>query len=136
MTDFITKNLLYIAAVALLGALGFAGWNQVQVWRLEAANARHEAKIATLSAENTQLMNANADFAASAERQRSAIERMNAEAKRREDAARAALAAAEREAAQKISAADLILSQPMAKPGDECGSLEILINAKIAERQK
>lgn len=126
----------YAIGAAFLALALFAGVKQAQVWKLTADNARQATRIVQLEGINAALTTENENCAARVMGQNAAIEQLQAEAERRERAAAEALAAAERSAAKRLADAAAILSRPMPKPGDECGSLEVLINEMIEGRQQ
>lgn len=126
----------YAVGFAFVALLAFAGVKQVQVWKLKADNATQAQKITRLETDNSALTSANAACATSVEKQNEKIDAMKRQAETRAEAARLAVAAAEQDAAKHIADAEAILARKMAKPGDECGSLEVLIDEAIKGRAK
>lgn len=125
----------YIAGALALALLAFAGVKQAQVWKLTATNATQAARLAKLDADNAALTIENKGCAELVGKQNEAIEQLRAEAEMRARLAAEAVAAADRSAEKHLAAANDLRRRPMPKPGDECGSLDDLLNEEIGRRQ-
>lgn len=126
-----------IAAVVVALALAAAVvYHVVLVSSLRTDNANLSAKVTTLTATNSQLSAENKNAAEVIGRQNDAVTELQRQAAERQAAAAAELAAAEKKAADYKAKADALANRPMPKPGDACGSLDVLLNEVIAERQK
>lgn len=132
----ISTPIHYAYGAALIACAAFGLVKQGEVWVLKATSAQQVVRIAKLEGDNATLQAANGICIASVEDQNQAITDLVDAAEQRRKEAAAALAAAEQSASKRIAAAEALQSRPMPKPGDECGSLEVLINEKISERNQ
>lgn len=127
---------LYAAlAVAAIVVAAFA-YHCVTVAGLEGDVATLNGKLSTLKASNLLLTGENKTCRARVGSQNAAIENARTEAENRAAVASLAVAEADRRARAAEAVAAAILARPMPKPGDECGSLEVLINEEIDRRAK
>lgn len=121
------------AAALLVAALAY---HFVTVAGLEGDVATLTADKTALSAEKKLLTSENKTCAERVGAQNTAIEKAAADGAHRAAVASLAVADAGRRAATAEAVAAAILARPMPKPGDACGSLEILIDEEIERRSK
>lgn len=134
MKDPVTR--LYAAlALAALVVVALA-YHFGTVAGLEGKVATLGGRVSTLNASNLLLTAENETCAESVWKQSAAIEKARAEAENRAAAASLAAAEADHRARAAEAVAASILARPMPKLGDECGSLETLLNEEIERRSK
>lgn len=109
-----------------------AGAIALQAWSIH----HLRGQVATLTAANIVAQSVNKDFAESSKRQNGEIQALKQAAGEREEAARVAIAKAEQKAAGALAKAAAIERETMAFPGDECKSLEKLLNDEIEGRNQ
>lgn len=116
------------AALAVAGAVAY---HAVTVSRLEAANAKLSGRVAELEVKNTGLAVENAKCAAAVQNQNAAIAELLKQAEARAEAARQAVQAAERKAAQHAAEIDRLKRIPAPKPADECQAMKSLLDEAL-----
>ncbi len=129
-----------IAAAALVAALAFhfvtVGNLEGDVKKLKDDAILMKSKNDVLTATNTLLTSENASCAKSVSDQNSAIQAARLEESKRAAVASLAVADANRRARSAEAVAAAILARPMPKPGDACGSLDVLLDEELERRAK
>lgn len=129
-------NRVYVMLGAAALWVAALAYHFVMVASLEGDVTTLKADKTELAAEKLLLTSENKTCAERVGAQNAAIEKAAADGANRAAAASLALADASRRAAAAEALAAAILARPMPKPGDACGSLEILIDEEIERRSK
>lgn len=116
------------AALAVAGAVVY---HVVTVSRLESANAKLSGRVAELTARNEVLSAENAKCADAVQNQNAAVAELLKQAEARAEAARQAVQAAERKAAQHAAEIDRLRRIPAPKPAEECQAIKSLLEKAL-----
>ncbi|WWQ12964.1 hypothetical protein PQ43W_18 [Ralstonia phage PQ43W] len=134
MLNLIPDKVYAIVAAALV-LTGGVVLHYLEVTHLKTELAQREGQIAKLQGLNAALQSTNETYAALTAQQNQAVQAMSDLSRARQDKAQAEIAVVTAQSARVLATATDLLHRSMPKPGDACGSLDILLNQAIQARK-